>query len=192
MLAELSHQITELPIIEPIPYSLAVLAVGWSLFGTALLALVGIKLPGLEFKNQRVEAAYRKELVFGEDDSSRAQPIALAELFGNVRHNYFRLFFHYGYFNIARSLYGQADAIFINAMLIPTIVAGKITLGLWQQILTAFGEVGGSFQYLYKSWPTIVELISIQKRLRAFEATLAGDPLPEIDQAYLATQTENV
>jgi peptide/bleomycin uptake transporter len=38
--------------------------------GTGLLA-VGIKLPGLEFKNQRVEAAYRKELVYGEDDEPR-------------------------------------------------------------------------------------------------------------------------
>ena len=38
---------------------------------------------------------------------------------------------------------------------------------------------------LVDSWPTIVELISIYKRLRAFEATLEGAPLPEIDQAYL-------
>ncbi len=34
----------------------------------------GIKLPGLEFRNQRVEAAYRKELVYGEDDADRAAP----------------------------------------------------------------------------------------------------------------------
>ena len=39
------------------------------LFGTAFLAIVGIKLPGLEFRNQRVEAAYRKELVYGEDNA---------------------------------------------------------------------------------------------------------------------------
>jgi peptide/bleomycin uptake transporter len=33
---------------------------------------VGIKLPGLNFRNQRVEAAYRKELVYGEDHADRA------------------------------------------------------------------------------------------------------------------------
>ena len=55
------------------------------MFGTVFLATVGIKLPGLEFKNQRVEAAYRKELVYGEDDETRAKPPTLAELFGNVR-----------------------------------------------------------------------------------------------------------
>ena len=36
-------------------------------FGTVLLMVVGIKLPGLQFNNQKVEAAYRKELVYGED-----------------------------------------------------------------------------------------------------------------------------
>ena len=43
-----------------------------------------------------------------------------------------------------------------------------------------------SFQYLVNSWTTIVELLSIYKRLRAFEATIDGEPLPEIDIDYLA------
>ena len=43
-------------------------------FGTVLLMVVGIKLPGLQFNNQKVEAAYRKELVYGEDHEERAQP----------------------------------------------------------------------------------------------------------------------
>ncbi len=66
----------------------------------------------MEFKNQRVEAAYRKELVYGEDDASRATPPTVRELFSAVRHNYFRLYFHYMYFNIARILYLQVDNVF--------------------------------------------------------------------------------
>ena len=62
------------------------------------MAVVGIKLPGLEFRNQRVEAAFRKELVYGEDDETRATPPTIKELFSNVRRNYFRLYFHYMYF----------------------------------------------------------------------------------------------
>jgi peptide/bleomycin uptake transporter len=38
-----------------------------------------------------------------------------------------------------------------------------------------------SFQYLINSWSTIVELISIYQRLRAFEAKIHGDPLPSIE-----------
>jgi len=180
----LSEHVSELPIVGVIPYPLFTASILWSVFGTGLLASVGIKLPGLEFKNQRVEAAYRKELVYGEDDDTRAQPFTLIKLFGNVRRNYFRLYFHYMYFNIARSLYLQADNIFVYIILVPTIAVGAITFGILQQILTAFNQVSNSFQYLVNSWTTIVELLSVYKRLASFEATLSGKPLPEIDSKY--------
>ncbi|SIQ28430.1 peptide/bleomycin uptake transporter [Rhizobium sp. RU20A] len=191
VLIRLSANVTELPIVGAIPYPLVVAAVLWSLFGTVFLALVGIKLPGLEFRNQRVEAAYRKELVYGEDDAARAQPPTVADLFADVRSNYFRLYFHYLYFNVARIFYLQINNIFSLVILAPSIIAGKITLGALNQISGAFGQVTSSFQYLVSSWPTIVELLSIYKRLRAFEAAIEDEPLPEIDQRYLARQTED-
>lgn len=181
-----SQKITEIPIFGAIPYSLVVVAILWALFGTTFLALIGIKLPGLEFKNQRVEAAYRKELVYGEDDPNRAQPLATKELFSAVRSNYFRLYFHTVYFNIGRIFYLQADDIFGYFILGPAIVTAAITLGLMQQILNVFDRVRSSFQYLVNAWPTIVKLISIYKRLRAFEATLHGEALPSLDQDYLS------
>jgi peptide/bleomycin uptake transporter len=49
----------------------------------------------------------------------------------------------------------------------------------------AFTQVTSSFQYLVNSWTTIVELISIYKRLHAFEATIKGEPLPAVDENYL-------
>lgn len=190
VLFSLSQYVTELPIVGEIPAPLFNAAIFWSLFGTVLLAVVGIKLPGLEFRNQRVEAAYRKELVYGEDDADRAAPPTVKELFGNVRKNYFRLYFHYMYFNIARSFYIQADNIFAYLILVPTIAAGKITFGILQQILTAFSQVSNSFQYLVNSWTTIVELMSVYKRLKAFEAAISGEELPDIDKKFLAGQGE--
>jgi peptide/bleomycin uptake transporter len=184
VLMRLSVNVTELPIVGEIPYSLVVAAIVWSLFGTGFLAVIGIKLPGLQFRNQRVEAAYRKELVYGEDNAQRAQPPTVTELFDNVRRNYFRLYFHYMYFNVARILYLQTDNIFPYIVLAPTIVAGKITLGPLQQILNAFAQVRSSFQYLVNSWPTIVELLSIYKRLRGLDATIRGEPLPDLDMRH--------
>jgi peptide/bleomycin uptake transporter len=188
VLWSLSVYISELPLFGHVPAPLFTASIAWSVFGTFLLAVVGIKLPGLEFKNQRVEAAYRKELVYGEDDQERAHPLTLIELFTNVRKNYFRLYFHYMYFNVARSLYLQADNIFAYFILVPTIVAGKITFGLLQQILTAFSQVSNSFQYLVNSWTTIVELLSVYKRLRTFEAAIKHEALPAIDQPEHATE----
>ena len=181
VLLQLSSNITELPLIGSIPYPLVFAAVIWSLVGTGALALIGIRLPGIEFFNQRVEAAYRKELVLGEDDPARADPPTLAMLFGNIRHNYFRLYLNFMYFNVGRIVYLQTDVIFPYILLGPTIVAGRITLGSMNQILNAFTQVRTSFQYLVNSWSTIVELISIYQRLRGFEAKIHGDPLPSIE-----------
>jgi peptide/bleomycin uptake transporter len=182
ILFTLSKNITELPFVGVIPAPLVTAAVVWSLFGTVVLAIIGIRLPGLQFRNQRVEAAYRKELVYGEDVESRAQPPTVAQLFEDVRRNYFRIFLNYTYFNFGLYVYFQLDNIFGTLILVPTIAAGAITFGLFQQILGAFGQVSSSFQYLANSWTTIVELASIFKRLRAFESVLYGDVLHPIEK----------
>ena len=66
----------------------------------------------------------------------------------------------------------QLDNIYGLFVLFPSIAAGLVTLGLLTQILNVFGKVRESFQYLIASWPTIIELLSIYKRLKAFESTL--------------------
>ena len=172
VLFSLSVHVKALPIVGEIPYALVWAAVGWAVFGTLVLIVVGAKLPGLEFNNQKVEAAYRKELVYGEDHAERADPLSLKELFSKVRFNYFRLYFHYAYFNLVRIWYMQLDNIYGLFVLFPSIAAGAITLGLMMQISNVFGKVRESFQYLIASWPTIIELLSIYKRLKAFESTL--------------------
>ena len=48
-------------------------------------------------------------------------------------------------------------------------LAGAVALGVMQQIVRAFGQVLEAFQFLVRSWPTIVELMSIYKRLKGFE-----------------------
>jgi peptide/bleomycin uptake transporter len=181
LLLRLSAHVTRLPLVGDVPGALVAAAIAWSAFGTGFLAIVGVKLPGLQFRNQRVEAAYRKELVYGEDDPTRADPPTLAQLFRAVRSNYFRLYFNYFYFNLARILYLQADDIFPLVVLGPSVIAGVLTLGLFSQIQNALDQVRSSFQYLINSWTTIVELQSIYKRLRGFESRIRDEPLPHIE-----------
>lgn len=172
ILFELSKHVPELPIVGEVKHSLVWASIIWAIFGTVLLMVVGSKLPGLEFNNQKVEAAYRKELVYGEDHADRAQPATLVELFSRVRKNYFRLYFHYAYFNLVATWYRQLDILYSLVVLFPAIAAGKMTLGLINQIGNVFDKVRESFQYLILSWKTIIELLSIYKRLKAFESTL--------------------
>ena len=141
----------------------------FALIGTIGLALLGIKLPGLEFNNQVVEAKYRKELVYGEDNGEAMQPPTVKELWSNVRKNYFKLYFHYMYFGVGKWSYLQFGVLVPYIIMGPTIIAGLISFGVMQQTVRAFGQVEGSLQYLVNNWTTIVELISVHKRLKAFE-----------------------
>ena len=186
LLWELSTNITELPLIGAVNGSLVFLALLSAAFGTVLLAAVGYKLPGLEFNNQRVEAAYRKELVYGEDDPARAEPPTVQELFGHVRKNYFRLYFNYLYFNVFKFAYLQGASFVPLIALGPTFVAGAITFGIYQQINQAFSRVENSFQFLVNSWTTIIELMSIHKRLKAFETVIDHEQLDSTTDVILS------
>ena len=187
----LSDHLPELPWVGKVPGSLVWLALLSATFGTALFAVAGIRLPGLNFANQRVEAAYRKELVYGEDDSGRAQPVTIRELFRNVQRNYFRIYYHYTYFNVFRYTFLQASIFFPYIALGPSIVTGAITFGIFQQIFQAFGQVSDSFRFLMNSWTTIINLISIYQRLRGFERQIPQDTKifanDYDDPRYLAT-----
>lgn len=175
LLFKISEKVPVLPIVGEIEHSLVWAAIVWAVVGTAVLMIVGQKLPGLQFNNQKVEAAYRKELVYGEDHEDRADPLTLKELFSRVRYNYFKLYFHYAYFNLVAIWYKQLDILYSLVVLFPAISAGKMTLGLINQISNIFDKVRESFQYLISSWKTIIELLSIHKRLKAFESILDKD-----------------
>jgi peptide/bleomycin uptake transporter len=179
----LSEKISEVPFFGTVDHALVYVAVLFALLGTVVLAVIGIKLPGLEFNNQKVEAAFRKELVLAEDDDMRASEPVVQALFFQVRKNYFRLFFHYMYFDVAKFTYLQFGVLVPYIALGPTVVAGAITLGVMQQIVRAFGRVEMSFQFLVRSWGTIVELISVYKRLRAFEAEIQNVDQPTVPEA---------
>jgi len=154
-------------------YGLVTGALVWSIGGTALLVVTGyiLRLVGVEYDIQAKEAAYRKYLVKMEDDGT-ISPKPLVELFEDVRNIHYRSYFQYLKFNVVRMAYLQANVLTAYIFLAPAIVGGMITLGVMQQIIRAFGRVEGSMQFILKSWPTIIELISVAKRLREFETQI--------------------
>jgi len=165
----LSKNVTELPIIGPIDHGLVWVVLLTAIGGTVVLGLVGSKLPGIEYDIQKNEAAYRKELVLGEDDQNRAKPDQVDFLFDDVRKIHFTAYLHYFYFNMAKWSYLQGMVIVPYFALGPTIITGAITLGVVSQTVRAMGKVAESLQYIIRSWLKIVELVSVYKRLREFE-----------------------
>jgi len=154
-------------------YGLITGALVWTLGGTLFLIALGwiLRLVGVEYDLQKKEAAYRKILVIAEDDGN-VRPKRIDELFADVRSIHFLSYVRYLYFNVGRMAYLQANVLSAYVFLAPAIVAGVVTLGVMQQIIRAFGRVEGSMQYLLKAWPTIIELLSVFKRLREFESKL--------------------
>ena len=151
-------------------YGLLTGALIWSIGGTLFLIGLGwiLRLVGIEYDLQKKEAAYRKILVIAEDDQN-IRPKTIGELFEDVRSIHYLSYLRYLYFNIGRIAYLQANVLSAYVLLAPAIVTGVVTLGVMQQIIRAFGRVEGSMQYLLKAWPTIIELLSVYKRLREFE-----------------------
>jgi peptide/bleomycin uptake transporter len=163
----------DLPFIRDIEGSLVWATLIVSIGGMAISWFVGWKLPHLEYNNQRVEAAFRKDLVLGEDDKINfAKPETLGELFTGIRYNYHRLYLHYGYFDGWINLYDQFMIISPYLIMGPGLFSGLITLGVMVQVSNAFSRVHGGFALFLHNWTTITELRSIWRRLHEFEKNI--------------------
>jgi peptide/bleomycin uptake transporter len=163
----------QIEFLKQFPGSLVWVSLLVSLGGLIISWFVGIKLPGLEYNNQKVEASFRKELVYGEDDRLKyAKPDTVFELFSGIKFNYHRLFYNYGYFDVWVNLYDQFMVIVPYLVMAPSLFSGIITLGVIVQVSNAFQRVHNSFSLFIHQWTTITELRSIYKRLGEFEIAI--------------------
>jgi peptide/bleomycin uptake transporter len=162
-----------IPFFKDISGSLVWVSLVASLGGLIISWIVGIKLPGLEYNNQKVEAAFRKELVYGEDDRiNYAQGPTILQLFTGIKFNYHKLFLHYGYFDLWLIMYNQSMIIVPYLLMGPGLFTGAMTLGVLIQTSSAFREVQSSFSLFLQNWTRITELRSIYKRLMEFETAI--------------------
>ena len=168
----LSSNVT-VPFLNNVSGSLVWVALTLSLGGILISWLVGIKLPGLEYNNQKVEAAFRKELVYGEDDRKNyVQAPTILQLFTGIKFNYHKLFLHYGYFDLWAIWYRQLFVIVPFLIMAPGLFTAAFTLGIMMQVVNAFGEVKDAFSVFLYNWTRITELRSIHKRLMEFETAI--------------------
>ena len=151
-------------------YGLVTSALLWAVGITVVLLVAGwvLRLVNIEYDIQKKEAAYRKILVKAEDDGT-VSPKTISELYDDVRSIHYINYFRYLWFNVVRLACLQANVLVAYVVLAPAIVGGMITLGVMQQIIRAFGRVESSMMYLFKAWPSVIELLSVYKRLNEFE-----------------------
>lgn len=158
-----------------IPGFLVWIALAMSIGGTLISVIVAWKLPSLEFNNQVVEAKFRKQLVLGEDDMKARIIGDLFPMFDSVRRNYYKLFNWYLGLSIWQTAFGILLGNVALIALAPSFFAQLITLGVFFQVLNAFGRVEASMTFFVDSWSVIVEFMSVVKRLRQFNKALDED-----------------
>ena len=155
-----------------IPGFLVWVALTISIGGTLFSLLLGWKLPGLEYKNQVVEAKFRKKLVYSEDDYNERLTADLFPMFAAVKRNYYKLFNWYMAFGLWQTLFGFLAGNIAIVVLAPSYFSQLITLGVLFQVINAFGRVEGSLTYFIDRWTTIVEFQSVIRRIREFDRAL--------------------
>jgi len=172
-----------IPFFKDISGSLVVVSLTASLGGLLISWIVGIKLPGLEYNNQKVEAAFRKELVYAEDDRvNYAGPGMILQLFTGIKFNYHKLFLHYGYFDLWIIMYNQSMVMVPYLLMGPGLFTGAMTLGVLVQTSSAFREVQSSFSLFLQNWTRITELRSIYMRLSEFETAIEFNQKSKVRQ----------
>ena len=166
ILAVLSGSIENVPLFGHLDYSLVWAALASALFGTAIIGIVGRRLPGLNYKNQVVEANFRKEMVINENNEGTPNTKPLWTDLAAAYRDYFR---EYLIFDTAKWFYIQLAAVYGFIVLGPSIIAGAITFGFIMQVLKAFDKVETSMLYLLQNWNLLVEGLSIIKRLKELD-----------------------
>ena len=155
-----------------VPGSLVWIALSASLGGIIISWFVGIMLPRLEYNNQKKEAEFRKQLVYGEDNRLNLSVPELVQRFEEIKINYFRMIKHFLYFNVWMGVFGSC-MYYVPLFLIGFgALTGVASLGVMKQALNIFAQVNSSFSLFVYNWTRVTYLRSIFIRLREFERYL--------------------
>ncbi|MFC4165979.1 ABC transporter ATP-binding protein/permease [Teichococcus aestuarii] len=148
--------------------------------GTWLAHLIGRKLIGLNFLQQRVEADFRYALVrFRETMEGVAlhggeaqEKRGLLARFGAVIQNWWGIMRATKQLTFFTAGYGQLAVIFPIVVAAPAFFAGRIQLGGLIQTSSAFGEVQGSLSWIVTNYARLTEWRATVERLTGFQRAL--------------------
>jgi putative ATP-binding cassette transporter len=164
-----------------IPGYLVWVALAYSAVGTWLTHLIGRRLIGLNFLQEKVEADFRFALVrvrenvegialYGGETEER---IGLAMRFGALIGNWRAIMSATKHLTFFTAGFSQIATIFPFVVVAPNYFAGRIPLGGLIQTSSAFGSVQESFSWLVNNYSEIASWRATVQRLSGFEQAIA-------------------
>lgn len=151
-------------------------ALAYSILGTWVTHLVGHKLVGLNFVQQRYEADFRFSMMRMRENSESVAFYNGEGHEGNIFKRRFDLLLNNFWHIIKKqkqlvwinSGYSQIAIIFPFVVTLPRYLSKQITLGGLMQISTAFGRVQDSLSYFVDMYAAIAEWQAVVDRLTGF------------------------
>jgi putative ATP-binding cassette transporter len=185
ILWSLSGSVTLLGVL--IPGYMVWVALVYSGLGTWLTHLVGRKLIGINFRQQRFEADFRYAAVRVREnaegialyDGESDERANLMQRFRSVYSNWRQFMTRTVMLNGLTLTYGQVAGIFPLVVVAPRYFSGAIELGGMMQVVDAFGRVQGAMSWFIDAYsgntPTqnsLARLRSIIERLATFDRAI--------------------
>lgn len=163
-----------------IPGYMVWVAIVYAGLGTVLTILIGRRLVGLNFLQQRYEADLRFGLVRIRENAEsvalyggeREEAARLTDRLGSVVVNFWsimRMQKRLGWFT---SFWSQLAIIFPVLVAAPRFFAREITLGGLMQINSAFGQVYGALDFIIGSFTSLASWKAVIDRLSTFREGL--------------------
>lgn len=151
-------------------------ALAYSILGTWITHLVGRKLVGLNFVQQRYEADFRFSMMRMRENSESVafyggetqESGVFKKRFGLLLDNFWHIIQKQKQLVWINSGYSQIAIIFPFVVTIPRYLTKQITLGGLMQISTAFGRVQDSLSYFVDMYASIAEWQAVVDRLTGF------------------------
>lgn len=148
----------------------------YSVLGTGAAHLVGRKLIGLDFDQQRYEADFRFNMMRVRENSEsiafyRGEPsegMGFQERFGKVISNFWQLMRQTKLLNFYINGYAQLAVIVPLVLAAPQYFGGTMALGGLMQTISAFGRVQDALSYFVTSYDSLAQLAAVTRRLGGF------------------------
>jgi putative ATP-binding cassette transporter len=165
-----------------IPGYLVWAAIIYAVFGTVSAHLIGWRLIGLNFNQQRYEADFRFNLVRVRENSEQiallggepAEADLLLSRFGKVVANWYLIMSRQKWLTFFTAAYSQSAIIVPIVVVSPIYFAGAMQLGGLVQTSTAFTTVHTALSFFVTIYVELAEWRAVIARLDGFDRSIAG------------------
>ncbi len=148
----------------------------YSAAGTGLAHLVGRKLIGLNFDQQRYEADFRFNMMRVRENSESIafyggespELVGFKDRFSLVIKNFWQLMHQTKLLNFYVNGYAQLAVIVPLILAAPRYFGGEMQLGGLMQTISAFGRVQDALSFFVESYDSFAQLAAVIRRLSGF------------------------